>query len=72
MGFQLGADDYVSKPFSPRELMARVNAVLKLYNPLPRQSESICDILQDALLKTLYGYLQYESFHNTHFRHLER
>ena len=29
MGFQLGADDYVSKPFSPRELMARVNAVLK-------------------------------------------
>ena len=28
-GFQLGADDYVSKPFSPRELMARVNAVLK-------------------------------------------
>ena len=28
-GFNLGADDYVSKPFSPKELMARVNAVLK-------------------------------------------
>jgi len=28
-GFNLGADDYVSKPFSPKELMARVGAVLK-------------------------------------------
>ncbi len=29
LGFNLGADDYVSKPFSPKELMARVSAVLK-------------------------------------------
>lgn len=29
LGFNLGADDYLSKPFSPRELMARVKAVLK-------------------------------------------
>lgn len=28
MGFELGIDDYVVKPFSPRELMARVKAVL--------------------------------------------
>ena len=28
-GFDLGVDDYVSKPFSPKELMARVGAVLK-------------------------------------------
>ncbi len=28
-GFELGGDDYVSKPFSPKELMARVSAVLK-------------------------------------------
>ncbi|MDR0984077.1 MAG: response regulator transcription factor [Ruminococcus sp.] len=28
-GFDVGADDYVTKPFSPKELMARVNAVLK-------------------------------------------
>ncbi|MCC8102697.1 MAG: response regulator transcription factor [Clostridiales bacterium] len=27
--FQLGTDDYISKPFSPRELMLRVNAVLR-------------------------------------------
>lgn len=29
LGFNLGVDDYVSKPFSPKELMARVGAVLK-------------------------------------------
>ena len=29
LGLELGADDYVSKPFSPKELMARVKAVLR-------------------------------------------
>jgi len=29
VGFELGADDYVTKPFSPRELTLRVNAVLR-------------------------------------------
>lgn len=28
-GFELGADDYVVKPFSPKEVMARINAILK-------------------------------------------
>ncbi len=31
-GFDLGIDDYMTKPFSPKELMARINAVLKRYN----------------------------------------
>ena len=29
VGLELGADDYVAKPFSPRELLARVNAILR-------------------------------------------
>jgi two-component system OmpR family response regulator len=31
MGLELGADDYVTKPFSPRELLARVRAVMRRY-----------------------------------------
>ena len=31
-GFEIGADDYVTKPFSPKEVMARVHAVLKRKN----------------------------------------
>ena len=29
LGFEMGADDYVTKPFSPRELVARIKAILK-------------------------------------------
>ncbi len=29
LGLELGADDYICKPFSPREVVARVNAVLR-------------------------------------------
>jgi len=38
-GFGLGADDYVTKPFSVREVVARVNAVLKRNQPRPLQEE---------------------------------
>lgn len=35
LGLELGADDYMVKPFSPRELTARIRAVLRRKRPLP-------------------------------------
>ena len=36
IGLEMGADDYLGKPFSPRELLARIKSVLRRYRTLPR------------------------------------
>ncbi|MCI7768117.1 MAG: response regulator transcription factor [Oscillospiraceae bacterium] len=38
-GFELGVDDYVTKPFSPKELLARIRAVIKRSAPADASSE---------------------------------
>jgi len=35
VGLELGADDYLPKPFNPRELAARIRAILRRYEPRP-------------------------------------
>src|SRR5262245_38347831 len=39
VGLELGADDYVTKPFSIRELLARVKAVLRRSHTLPKEQD---------------------------------
>jgi two-component system, OmpR family, catabolic regulation response regulator CreB len=48
VGLELGGDDYVAKPFSPREVVSRIRAILRRLNPEPRlrqpaNAQKICD-----------------------------
>lgn len=40
LGLEMGGDDYVTKPFSPRELVARVNVILRRARPAPVEGET--------------------------------
>ena len=44
LGLELGADDYVKKPFSPKELAVRVKTVLRRKAPAPAQEENKINI----------------------------
>jgi two-component system alkaline phosphatase synthesis response regulator PhoP len=40
LGFEMGADDYVTKPFSPRELLARIRAVMRRSKPVAERRKT--------------------------------
>ncbi len=54
LGLELGADDYICKPFSPREVVARVKAVLRR-GFQPAQTDQVLVLDEDCYLATLQG-----------------
>jgi len=53
VGLEMGADDYIAKPFSPRELLARLRAVLRRAQPeVTRERLSVAGIVADVDART--------------------
>ncbi len=55
IGLEVGADDYLSKPFSPKELVARVKAILRRSRPVQIENGSLeyKDLILDGVKMTL-------------------
>lgn len=52
-GFELGVDEYITKPFSPKILVARVEAILKRVNPAKNELKSHAGIVIDNDARTV-------------------
>lgn len=55
LGLELGADDYICKPFSPREVVARVKAVLRRTGTATERRPQGLELDSSRLLATLHG-----------------
>jgi two-component system response regulator ResD len=55
LGLELGADDYIVKPFSPREVVARVKAVLRRVHKTPGEEKqlSLCGVVVDPAARAV-------------------
>ena len=59
VGLEIGGDDYVSKPFSPRELVARVQAILKRTGARQLAASEIKELAHGAARISVYGHAAY-------------
>jgi two-component system, OmpR family, response regulator len=59
VGLEIGGDDYVSKPFSPRELVARVQAILKRTTIRQAAIDEVKQLTHGAARIDLYGHAAY-------------
>ena len=50
MGLDMGADDYIVKPSSPGEVMARIRAILRRISPDPKESQDKNILIYDNLI----------------------
>src|SRR2546422_9041161 len=73
LGFEMGADDYVTKPFSPRELLARIRAVARRARPGDAEKKPHVQIgeleidryrldRKSTRLNSSHGYISYAVF----------
>ena len=59
VGLEIGGDDYVSKPFSPRELVARVQAILKRTSARQSPAGEVKELAHGAARVDVYGHGAY-------------
>lgn len=55
LGLELGADDYICKPFSPREVVARVRAVMRRANPTTTRQAPAVELDEDRFEARIHG-----------------